>query len=195
MLIDTHTHLDDARYESDREAMIALSLIHISLDASVKFTVVKLRNESGRPRRLSATGYVEWALGDLRPKSVMHVISEIDPATGALFARNAYNTDFPGRIAFFDVDEGTRSMTGDRTEFLGRNGTLRNPASMSRSRLSGKVGAALDPCGAIQLPFDLAVGQERDCTFRLGVGKDTEDARQLVRRFRGATARLSLIHI
>jgi Tat protein secretion system quality control protein TatD with DNase activity len=23
MLIDTHTHLDDARYESDREAMIA----------------------------------------------------------------------------------------------------------------------------------------------------------------------------
>jgi cyclic beta-1,2-glucan synthetase len=163
--------------------------VYVALDASVKFTVVKLRNESGRPRRLSATGYVEWVLGDLRPKSVMHVISEIDPATGALFARNPYNTDFPGRIAFFDVDEGTRSMTGDRTEFLGRNGTLRNPASMSRSRLSGKVGAALDPCGAIQLPFDLAVGQERDCTFRLGVGKDTEDARQLVRRFRGATAR------
>jgi cyclic beta-1,2-glucan synthetase len=163
--------------------------VYVALDASVKFTVVKLRNESGRPRRLSATGYVEWVLGDLRPKSVMHVISEIDPATGALFARNPYNTDFPGRIAFFDVDEGTRSMTGDRTEFLGRNGTLRNPASMSRSRLSGKVGAALDPCGAIQMPFDLAVGQERDCTFRLGVGKDTEDARQLVRRFRGATAR------
>ena len=163
--------------------------VYVALDASVKFTVVKLRNESGRPRRLSATGYVEWVLGDLRPKSVMHVISEIDPATGALFARNPYNTDFPGRIAFFDVDEGTRSMTGDRTEFLGRNGTLRNPASMSRSRLSGKVGAALDPCGAIQMPFDLAVGQERDCTFRLGVGKDTEDTRQLVRRFRGATAR------
>ncbi|MCS6296999.1 MAG: cyclic beta 1-2 glucan synthetase [Nitrospira sp.] len=163
--------------------------VYVALDASVKFTVVKLRNESGRPRRLSATGYVEWVLGDLRPKSVMHVISEIDPATGALFARNPYNTEFPGRIAFLDVDEGTRSMTGDRTEFLGRNGTLRNPASMSRSRLSGKVGAALDPCGAIQMPFDLAVGQERDCTFRLGVGKDTEDARQLVRRFRGATAR------
>ncbi len=162
--------------------------VYVALDASVKFTVVKLRNESGRPRRLSATGYVEWVLGDLRPKSVMHVITEMDPATGALFARNPYNTEFPGRIAFFDVDEGTRSMTGDRTEFLGRNGTLHNPASMGRSRLSGKVGAALDPCGAIQLPFDLAVGQERDCTFRLGVGKDTDEARQLVRRFRGAAA-------
>lgn len=162
--------------------------VYVALDAPVKFTVLKLRNESGRPRRLSATGYVEWVLGDLRPKSVMHVISELDSATGALLARNPYNTDFPGRIAFFDVDEGTRSMTGDRTEFLGRNGTLRNPAAMGRSRLSGKVGAALDPCGAIQMPFELAVGQERDCTFRLGVGKDTDEARQLVRRFRGATA-------
>ncbi len=162
--------------------------VYVALDASVKFTVLKLRNESGRPRRLSATGYVEWVLGDLRPKSVMHLISEIDLATGALFARNPYNTDFSGRIAFFDVDEGTRSVTGDRTEFVGRNGSLRNPASMGRSRLSGKVGAGLDPCGAIQFPIELAAGQERDCTFRLGVGKDIDDARQLVRRFKGATA-------
>ena len=162
--------------------------VYVALDAPVKFTVLKLRNESGRPRRLSATGYVEWVLGDLRPKSVMHVISEVDPTTGALFARNPYNTDFPGRIAYFDVDEGTRSITGDRTEFLGRNGTLRNPASMGRSRLSGKVGAGLDPCGAIQIPFEFAVGQERDYTFRLGVGKDVDEARQLVRRFRGAPA-------
>src|SRR5207237_5770259 len=111
---------------------------------------------------------------------------EIDPVTGALFARNPYNTDFPGRIAFFDADEGTRSMTGDRTEFLGRNGTLQTPAAMGRSRLSGKVGAALDPCGAIQLPFELPDGRERELIFRLGMGRDGDDARQLVRRFRGA---------
>ncbi|MEP6887182.1 MAG: glucoamylase family protein [Nitrospirales bacterium] len=162
--------------------------VYVALDASVKFTVLKLRNESGRSRRLSATGYVEWVLGDLRPKSVMHVVTDIDPTTGALFARNPYNTDFPGRIAFFDVDEGTRSMTGDRTEFLGRNGTLQSPAVMSRTRLSGKVGAALDPCGAIQIPFELTDGREREIIFRLGMGKDGDDARQLVRRFRGAAA-------
>nr|MBA3754659.1 cyclic beta 1-2 glucan synthetase [Nitrospira sp.] len=162
--------------------------IYVALDASVKFTVVKLRNESGRSRRLSATGYVEWVLGDLRGKSVMHVVTEMDPTTGALFARNPYNTDFPGRIAFFDVDETTRSLTGDRTEFVGRNGSLQSPAAMSRTRLSGKVGAALDPCGAIQIPFELAQGQEREYIFRLGIGKDGDDARQLVRRFRGATA-------
>ena len=162
--------------------------VYVALDASVKFTVLKLRNDSGRSRRLSATGYVEWVLGDLRPKSVMHVVTDVDQPTGALFARNHYNTEFPGRIAFFDVDEGIRSMTGDRTEFLGRNGTLKNPAAMGRSRLSGKVGAALDPCGAIQIPFELALGQERELSFRLGMGRDGDDARQLVRRFRGAAA-------
>ncbi|MDP1957971.1 MAG: cyclic beta 1-2 glucan synthetase, partial [Rhodocyclaceae bacterium] len=123
--------------------------IYVAMDAAVKFSVLKVRNESGRPRRLSATGYVEWVLGDLRAKSAMHVSTEIAPQSGALYARNPYHPDFAERVAFFDVDDPTRSLSGDRTEFLGRNGTLRNPAAMQRSRLSGKVGAGLDPCAAI----------------------------------------------
>ena len=33
------------------------------------------------------------------------MITEIDPNSGALFARNPYNTEFPDRTAFFDVDD------------------------------------------------------------------------------------------
>ena len=106
----------------------------------------------------------------------MHVVTEIDLQTGALFARNPYNTEFPGRVAFLDLNESTRTITGDRTEFLGRNGTLRNPAAMGRTRLSGKVGVGLDPCGAIQVRFELARGQEREIVFSLGVGRDVEEA-------------------
>ncbi|MGO9120767.1 MAG: GH36-type glycosyl hydrolase domain-containing protein [Syntrophales bacterium] len=162
--------------------------VYVAKDASIKFTVLKVRNESGRSRRLSATGYVEWVLGDLRPKTTMHVITEIDPVSGALFARNPYNTEFPDRTAFFDVDEATQTVSGDRTEFLGRNGTLASPAAMTRMRLSGRVGAALDPCAAIQVSFELADGQEREIAFRLGVGRDTDDAGNLVHRFRGSAA-------
>ncbi|MGA8005746.1 MAG: glucoamylase family protein, partial [Burkholderiales bacterium] len=125
--------------------------IYVAVDAAVKFSVLKLRNESGRARKLSATGYVEWVLGDLRPKSAMHVSTEVDPRSGALCARNPYNTEFAGRVAFFDVDDPTRSLTGNRAEFVGRNGTLRNPAAIGRAQLSGKTGAALDPCAAIQV--------------------------------------------
>ena len=162
--------------------------MYVALDSAVKFTVLKIRNESGRSRRLSATGYVEWVLGDLRPKSTMHVITEVDPGSGALFARNLYNTEFADRVAFFHVDEETRTLSGDRTEFIGRNGTLGSPAAMGRSRLSGKVGAALDPCAAIQVPFELVDGQEREFIFTLGVGRDADDARNLAHRFRGSAA-------
>jgi cellobiose phosphorylase len=160
--------------------------LYVALDAPIRFSTLKVRNDSGRPRRVSVTGYVEWVLGDLRSKSAMHVVTESEPASGAMFARNSYNTEFPGRVAFFDVDDPGRVITGDRNEFLGRNGTLRAPAAMARARLSGRVGAGLDPCAAIQVAFDLADGEEREIIFRLGAGKDAKAASELVQRFRGA---------
>ncbi len=162
--------------------------LYVALDAAIKFAVLKVRNESGRGRKLSATGYVEWVLGDLRSKSAMHVITAVDSQSGALLARNPYNTEFLDRTAFFDVDDRNRSVTGDRAEFLGRNGTLAAPAALSRTRLSGRVGAALDPCAAIQVSFELATGQEREIIFRLGVGRDRDDAGRLIKRFRGGGA-------
>jgi cellobiose phosphorylase len=117
----------------------------------------------------------------------MHVITEVDPNSGALLARNPYNTEFSDRVAFFKVDAAIRTFSGDRTEFLGRNGTLRSPAAMSRLRLSGKVGAGLDPCAALQVPFELDHGQEREVVFTLGAGRDVDDARNLVQRFQGST--------
>jgi cellobiose phosphorylase len=67
---------------------------------------------------------------------------------------------------------------------MGRNGTLASPDAMSRSRLSGRLGAALDPCGAIQVPFELADGEERQVIFRLGAGRNVEQARTLAKRLR-----------
>jgi cellobiose phosphorylase len=162
--------------------------VYVALDASVKFSVLKIRNESGRPRRLSATAYVEWVLGDLRAKSAMHINTEVDAKSGAFYARNQYSTEFSDRLAFFDVDDRARTVSGDRREFIGRNGSLSNPAAMKRSRLSGKVGAGLDPCAAIQVSFDLANGQEHEVVFRLGAGRTVDDAGKLVQRFRGPVA-------
>ena len=172
------------------EAGIASELTtYVALDAALRYTVIKVRNDSQMPRRLSATGYVEWVLGDMRSKSGMHIITEVDPISGALFARNPYNTEFSGRVAFFNADAATRSVTADRTEFLGRNGTLANPQALHRVRLSGKVGTALDSCAAIQVPFDLLPGQEREIVFLLGLGgRRNADASSLVQKHGGQAA-------
>ena len=170
--------------------------VYVAIDAPVKFMALKIRNDSGQPRRLSATGYWEWVLGDVRSRSVLHVQTELDLKSGALLVRNPYNTDFPDRIAFVDLNDAidlTRSVTGDRREFIGRNGNLERPAALRRTRLSGRVGAGLDPCGALQVAFDLAEGQEREICFRLGVGRGLADTQTLIQRFRGVDAsRLAL---
>jgi cellobiose phosphorylase len=175
-------------FEHDERGISTEVWVYVATDAAVKFTVLKVRNTSGRPRLLSVTGYVEWVLSDLRHRSAMHIITGINHQSGALFAHNPYNTEFGGRTAFFNVDDATRTMSGDRKEFLGRNGTLANPAAMSRSRLSGRVGAALDPCGAVQVAFELADGEEREIVFTLGAGRDAGDAADIAHRFRGPAA-------
>ncbi|AQQ72550.1 Cellobiose phosphorylase [Limihaloglobus sulfuriphilus] len=158
--------------------------IYVAIDAPVKFSVLKLRNVSDRPRRISVNGYWEWVLGDLRENNLLHVQTEVDLKTGALLARNFYNTEFRERIAFVDVQNSTRTVTGDRKEFIGRNGNLANPASLKRDRLSNKTGAGMDPCGAVQVAFDLPVGQVKETCFRLGVGRSKSDVRELINRFR-----------
>src|SRR6185295_8090313 len=66
-------------FEHVEDGIFSEMCVYTDIDASVKFTILKLRNQSGRNRRLSVTGYVEWVLGDIRSKSAMHIVSEINP--------------------------------------------------------------------------------------------------------------------
>ena len=159
--------------------------VYVDINAPVKFVRLKIRNHSGRNRELSVTGYWEWVLGDRRSKSMMHVVTEVDPVTSAIFARNFYSPEFAGKIAFADCSESIRTVTGDRTEFLGRNGSASSPAAMQRARLSNRTGAGLDPCAAIQAPVSLEDGQERIVVFTIGAATSDDEVRHLVKRFRG----------
>ncbi|MDP4285550.1 MAG: glucoamylase family protein [Bacteroidota bacterium] len=175
-------------FEHIEDGIHSEMIVYVDMKSTIKFTVLKIRNQSGRSRKLSATGYTEWVLGDNRIKTAMHIHTEVDPDSGAIFAKNQYNTEFNNRVAFFDVDYLKKTFTGDRTEFIGRNGTLQNPDAMSRIKLSGKVGLALDPCAAIQVPFFVADGEEQEIVFRLGAGKDANEASAIAKQFRGAAA-------
>ena len=144
----------------------------VALDAPLKYTVLRVRNDGTAPRRLSATGYVEWVFGASRAGSAMHVVSERDPASGALLARSAWNAGFAHRVGFFHVDAEPAAFTCDRMEFLGRGRTPANPAALHRATLSGALGAALDPCAALQVAVDLQPGEQKDLVFMLGVATD-----------------------
>ncbi|HKH62010.1 MAG TPA: glucoamylase family protein [Flavitalea sp.] len=153
-------------------------------DLPVKFIVLKLKNESGRERKLSAMGFLEIVLGDVRSKTNAHVISEQDKNSGALLLRNRYNAAFSERVSYFKVEGGYNfSYTADRSEFIGRNRKLDDPQALYRKRLSGRTGAAMDPCAALLVNFDLLKGAEKEIIFQIGNEKNIQEATTLLQKF------------
>lgn len=163
---------------------------YVAMDAPVKFAVVKLHNQSGRARNLSLTGYWELVLGEWRHANLMHIVTETDAYSGALFARNSYGRECANRVIFAQVSDAHlsrtgRALSGSRTEFIGRNGSLANPAAMRRKRLSGRTGAGLDPCAAMQTQIELAEGEACEVVFVFGAAHDNDEARHLIQQFGG----------
>ncbi|HUO62153.1 MAG TPA: protein ndvB, partial [Terriglobales bacterium] len=167
---------------------ISLELLQlVPVQDSIKVSRLTVRNGSGRTRRLSVTAYVEWVLGTSRSASAPFIVTEIDPDTKAMLARNTWSSDFAGRVAFADLRGAQTSWTGDRTEFLGRNGALERPAALTREgRLSGRVGAGLDPCAALQTVLELRAGERAEVVFFLGEAATREEAGALITRYRTA---------
>jgi cellobiose phosphorylase len=154
----------------------------------VKVLRLRIRNEGTAPRALSTFYYVDWCLSDNRSRSAAHIVTSIDPVSGALFARNAFRAEFGGRIAFMSTPVPSRTMTGDRTGFIGRNATLQNPAALQFAHLAGRTGPVLDPCGAVQAKVTVPAGGAVDVIFILGEGADETSARGLVARYSNADA-------
>ncbi len=158
--------------------------VFVDKDRPVKFIVLKLKNESGRERKLSAMGFLEIILGDVRSKTNIHVFSEQDKTTGALLLRNRYNSAFAERVAYFKVEGGYNfSYTADRSEFIGRNRSLDNPQALYRQRLSGRTGAAMDPCAALHVKFDLLSGAEKEIIFQIGNERNAREVTALLQQF------------
>ena len=133
------------------------------------------------------TAYVEWVLAASREAGAPFVVTEIDAETGAIFARNPWSLERGTRVAFLDLAGEQLAWTGDRTEFLGRNGSLDQPAALARgATLSNRVGAGLDPCGALQTDVELRPNERAEVVFLLGEATTSAGARTLIERYRSA---------
>ena len=167
---------------------IALELVQfVPTDDPIKIARLRISNHSGRERRLSVTAYVEWVLGTNRPATAPFVVTEVDSATGAVFAQNPWNEQFGERIAFADLKGRQTAWTCDRTEFLGRDGTLDRPLALTPGvALSNRVGAGLDPCAALQTLVRLSAIGTTEVVFFLGQTSNRVEAQALLAKYRAA---------
>lgn len=157
----------------------------VPLSDPLKISRMIIRNPSERPRHLAVVSYVEWALSQSRTSGAAHIVTELDEQSGAMFARNPHSNDFASRVAFVDMGGRQTSWTGNRREFLGRNGTPASPAAMwSDEPLSKALGGGLDPCGVLHSEIIIAPGEESEVLLLLGQATDRDAARALIAQYR-----------
>jgi len=158
--------------------------LDVFVDAAdaVKFSILTLVNVGPSTRQLSLVAYNDWVLGAPGDDQGAHVATRFDRATGAVLATNAFNTLFPGHVAFSHLSDPVRSATGDRGLFLGRNGSLSSPAGLATPDLPERFGARLDPCAALQVQVELAPGASHRVVHLLGQGTGEDHVRTLIGR-------------
>src|SRR5262249_22532917 len=169
------------RYTQHSRKLEQELLVFVPPEDPVKVVSLKLRNDDSRVRRLSATYYAEWVLGTVRENAPMQVVCERDEDSGAVLARSAWAGAFAGKLAFAAAGPRPRAATADRTEFLGRNGTVSAPAALGRVNLAGRFGPSLDPCAALLTDITLAPGETKEVIFVMGQADSLERVRELVR--------------
>ena len=104
-----------------------------------------------------------------------------------MLARNPWRVEFGSRVAFADLAGRQRSYSGDRTEFMGRNGSLALPAALANGNpLSNRAGAGLDPCGVLQTAVEIPANGDAEIIFLLGEAASEAEALWLVKQYRGA---------
>ncbi len=174
-----------SRFEHQAKGVALELLQYVPIADPIKISRLTLRNLSWRRRRLSVTAYADLVLGTSRGASGPFIGTEIDDETGAMLVRNPWSLAFPGRVAFVDLGGRQTAWTGDRTEFLGRKGTLAAPAALvGKLPLSGATGAGLDPCAALQCVVELDAGEMIEVVSFVGQCGSVDEVRALIARYR-----------
>lgn len=149
--------------------------VFVSLEDSIKLTILKLKNLTDIEQEFSITYFVKWVLGDFHELTNHYVATFTDENKKVLMARNLYTDKNKDGIAFIFSSETITSFTGDQKKFFGTNGTARYPLELENNNLSNTVGAELEACGAIQTKIILSPFSEYEIVFGLGYKNSQSD--------------------
>ena len=146
-----------ARFDANVHGMESELTQCVAASDPVKVSRLRLRNRSGRTRRIAVAQVVAWMLGPIGTDARPTTRVESDPARAAVFACNAWREEFSSAVAFI-------ACTADGAQ----------PGNGSGSR------------SAVVATVELAADASAELVFLLGEGADRAGAQALVERYRRA---------
>lgn len=171
-------------FEHDCRGLKQTLRLFVPMDNPVKILELSIENHTDHVSRLNVVYYVEWVMGVVREQTAPYLVSDYDEDRNAFYVRNTYQDEYAGRVGFLAaLGAKVRSYTGDRTEFIGRNGNLEKPIGLKLDSFSESVGAGLDPCSAVQLEISISPGETKTMTFLLGETSHREEAERIISEY------------
>ncbi|WOO35875.1 hypothetical protein R2R35_19055 [Anaerocolumna sp. AGMB13020] len=157
------------------------------LDESLKLWNLKLTNNSDKVKYLSLTYYVEWVLGTQRENTNPYVLTAYDNEHEYLYAKNIYTLNFGNSFSYLFSSEMIVGYTGDRQEFLGQKGNIREPKG-AEVKLSCNTGVCYDSCGAIQVSVEIQPKESKTVVFGIGQSSDLNEINNIRYKYKDITA-------
>ncbi|HTV21677.1 MAG TPA: glucoamylase family protein [Polyangiaceae bacterium] len=172
-----------SQFEHERSGLRHELTLFVSPDEPIKVSRLRVENRGQRERRLSIFALVDWVLGTSRETTRVAVSTSYDTVNDTLFAMNPLGL-FPEQRAFLASTRPIASVSADREEFFGVGGSRQAPEALLRVRLSGAVGAGLDPAGAVHIELEVPAGETVDVAILLGHAESLEQAQALCGKYR-----------
>lgn len=178
---------------------------YVPLHDSCEVWMVKMKNNSNKPRRLSAFPYVEFCLGnyafDMMERGFANLFNEMTFDEGVIFATKRYwnipvarrrakdslyslNTNSSwDKYAFLSSSFKPDSFDCLKEQFLGLHNAWHNPLAIEVGKCSNSTGSGEDSVGALQYIFELSPGEEKEFVVVLGTVYQKEEAKVLISKY------------
>lgn len=168
-------------FESRNHELSQNLKIFLAKDQAIKFFELTIKNDSTKVRKLSATCFVQWVLGDFAEKNRFYVEQQFDQKESLIISYNPLTEEFSDNYGFLGTFEKNVSVTLDRTAFWGRNNKSNTPEFLKRKSINYNISnEALkpnDPGAALQIFFEIPAKEKITVVFYLGAGLENKSSK------------------
>jgi len=176
--------LSYSKFQCDYQGIEAEQLLFIPLEDDVELWDVKIKNKSGKQRKLSVFTYLEFSFHHVEIDNQNLQMSLY--ASGSNYSDEIIEYDFfyePWTFHFFASNFKPDSYDCVRDSFIGNYRTETNPYAVERGRCTDSVELGGNHCGALHKKLKLEPEEEIRLIFMLGVGSREEKGKAIKKKY------------